>query len=223
MAKHKLQRFAEIETFDNVLQPRINFPMTDHEMKGKWNSNFFKSDKPIVLELGCGRGEYTVNLAEHFPDKNFLGVDIKGARLWRGAKTAIENNMNNIGFLRTQIDKIAHFFAPSEVSEIWITFPDPQPQLSRERKRLTSPEYLERYNQIIRPGGIIHLKTDNAGLFEYTESVLAEKNFKVYQCTHDLYKADFLTDILKIKTTYEKIYLEKGVPICYLNFSMDTV
>lgn len=220
MAKHKLQRFAEIETFDNVLQPRIIFPLADHERKGKWNEVFFKNNNPIVLELGCGRGEYTVNLAQHYPDKNFIGIDIKGARLWRGAKTAIENQMKNVGFLRLQIDKIEHFFAPSEVSEIWITFPDPQPQVSRERKRLTSPNYLNRYKNILSPKGIIHLKTDNAGLFAYTEEVLKENRYPVFQCTHDLYQSDILTEILKIKTTYEQIYLKKGVPINYLNFSI---
>ncbi len=220
MAKHKLQRFAEIETFENVLQPRMTFPLIDHEMKGKWNEIFFKNNNPIVLELGCGRGEYTVNLAQQYPDKNFIGIDIKGARLWRGAKTAIENHLKNVGFLRLQIDKIELFFAPSEVSEIWITFPDPQPQVSRERKRLTSPNYLDRYKNILSPEGMIHLKTDNAGLFAYTEEVLKENQYAVFQCTHDLYQSDILNDILKIKTTYEQMYLKKGVPINYMNFSI---
>lgn len=198
----------------------MTYPLQDHEMKGQWNEKFFKNNNPLVLELGCGRGEYTVNLAEHFPDKNFVGVDIKGARIWRGAKTAVEKNLNNVGFLRIQIDKIGLFFAPAEVSEIWITFPDPQPQLSRERKRLTALPYLERYKNILRPEGIVHLKTDNAGLFAYTEEVLKENKFPVFQCTHNLYESDILTEILSIKTTYEQMYLKKGVPINYMNFSI---
>jgi tRNA (guanine-N7-)-methyltransferase len=220
VAKHKLQRFAEIETFDNVIQPRMSFPITDHALKGKWGQDFFRNDKPIVLELGCGRGEYTVNLAEKYPDKNFVGVDIKGARLWRGAKTAMDNKMTNVGFLRLQIDKIDYFFGPDEVSEIWITFPDPQPQVSRIRKRLTSPNLLEHYKKMLIPNGIIHLKTDNAALFAYTEFVMKQLHCQVHQCTHDLYQSAFLNDVLSIKTTYEQMYLKIGVPINYLNFSL---
>jgi tRNA (guanine-N7-)-methyltransferase len=220
VAKHKLQRFAEIETFDNVIQPRMSFPIQDHALKGKWNADFFKNNKPIVLELGCGRGEYTVNLASHFPDKNFIGIDIKGARLWRGAKTALENNLKNVGFLRLQIDKIGSFFGPQEVSELWITFPDPQPQVSRIRKRLTSPNFIDHYKKVLAPKGLIHLKTDNAGLFAFTEEVIKELKLDLHQCTHDLYQSPILNEILSIKTTYEEMYLKKGVPINYLNFSI---
>lgn len=221
MAKHKLQRFAEIETFPNVFQPRMGFPMEDYELKGKWRETFFKNDNPVILELGCGRGEYTVNLAEAYPEKNFVGVDIKGARLWRGAKTAVENNMANVAFLRIHIDKIEHFFAPGEVDEIWVTFPDPQPQLSREKKRLTSPNFLRKYKNILSEKGIVHLKTDNAGLFNYTLESVKEQKHHLEQFTHDLYRWKNLNEILQIKTTYEKMFLKQGLPIHYMNFRLN--
>ena len=192
---------------------------SDHELKGKWHSVFFKNENPIVIELGCGRGEYTVNLAEKFPQKNFIGIDWKGARLWRGAKTSHVNEMTNVAFLRIQILNILSFFSANEVGEIWITFPDPQPQFSRVRKRLTSPRFMNMYKQILCEDGIIHLKTDNKGFYDYTlEEVIKNKYRKIYS-TDDLYHSDFENEILSIKTTYENIFLEQGSKICYLKFS----
>ena len=217
--KRKLARFAENETFPHLFQPRM-FPPVDHELKGKWHSAFFKNEHPIVLELGCGRGEYTVNLAEKFPDKNFIGIDWKGARLWRGAKTSFENKMSNVAFLRIMIQNIGNYFSEDEVSEIWITFPDPQPQLSRERKRLTSPRFLNLYRQMLKKGGIIHLKTDNKPFYDYTIQVIKENNLRNIYSTDDLYHSDAGDEILGIKTTYEKMFLEKGFKICYLKFSL---
>ncbi len=216
--KRKLARFAENETFPHLFQPKM-FPPVDHELKGKWHSDFFKNANPIVLELGCGRGEYTVSLAEKFPEKNFVGLDWKGARLWRGAKTALENNMSNVAFLRIMIQNILNFFSKDEVSEIWITFPDPQPQQSRERKRLTSPRFLNHYRQILKECGIIHLKTDNQPFYEYTLGVIEEDNLKKIYSTNDLYHSDAGNEILGIKTTYEKMFLEQGSRICYLKFA----
>ncbi|CAN5539469.1 tRNA (guanosine(46)-N7)-methyltransferase TrmB [soil metagenome] len=196
------------------------FPPVDHELKGKWHSDFFKNQNPIVLELGCGRGEYTVSLAEKFPEKNFVGVDWKGARLWRGAKTALDNKMPNVAFLRIMIQNILNFFSHDEVSEIWITFPDPQPQPSRERKRLTSLRFLKMYNQLLLPGGIIHLKTDNKAFYDFTLEVIGENKFKNIYATDDLYHSDADNEILGIKTTYENMFLEQGMKICYLKFAI---
>ncbi|MCX6274545.1 MAG: tRNA (guanosine(46)-N7)-methyltransferase TrmB [Bacteroidetes bacterium] len=217
--KRKLARFAENETFPHLFQPKM-FPPVDHPLKGKWHTDFFKNENPIVLELGCGRGEYTVNLAEKFPEKNFIGVDWKGARLWRGAKTVQENKMTNVAFLRIMIQNILNHFSKDEVSEIWITFPDPQPQSTRERKRLTAPRFLDQYKQILKAGGIIHLKTDNKPFYEYTLGVIEEnKHHKIYS-TDDLYHSDADNEILGIKTTYEKIFLEQGSKICYVKFTL---
>ena len=218
--KRKLARFAENETFPHLFQPKM-YPPQDHELKGKWHQNFFKNNHPIVLELGCGRGEYTVNLAEKFPDKNFIGVDWKGARLWRGAKTSHENKMSNVAFLRILIQNIGSFFSKDEVSEIWITFPDPQPQQSRERKRLTSTRFLEFYKQFLIPRGIIHLKTDNKPLYDYTLEVISENGYNKIYATDDLYHSNAGDEILGIKTTYEKMFLEQGLKICYLKFSFN--
>ena len=216
--KRKLARFAENETFPHMFQPKM-FPPVDHPLKGKWRTDFFKNENPIVLELGCGRGEYTVNLAEKFPEKNFIGIDWKGARLWRGAKTVQENKMTNVAFLRIMIQNILNHFAKDEVSEIWITFPDPQPQSTRERKRLTAPRFLDQYKQILSGGGIIHLKTDNKPFYEYTLGIIQENNYKKIYATDDLYHSDAGDEILGIKTTYEKIFLEQGSKICYLKFA----
>ena len=187
-------------------------------MKGRWNEKFFKNDHPVILELGCGRGEYTVNLAELFPRNNYIGIDFKGARLWRGAKTAMENEMKHVAFLRIEIECIENFFTADEVSEIWITFPDPHPQLSRERKRLTSPRFLSMYKNILKKGGIIHLKTDNIDLYEYTLGIIKENNLIVLESTNDLYNSDLQDEVMGIKTTYEKIFLKQDFKICYLKF-----
>ncbi|MEO6883992.1 MAG: tRNA (guanosine(46)-N7)-methyltransferase TrmB [Bacteroidia bacterium] len=228
MTKRKLQRFAETETFGNVFHIGYEDSLQNFSLKGKWNSDYFKNNHPIVLELGCGRGEYSVGLAERFPEKNFIGVDIKGARIWRGAKTAAENKMNNVAFLRTRIDFIESCFEAQEISEIWITFPDPQPQESRERKRLTSDLFLNRYQKILKPKGIIHLKTDNAPFYEYTLEQAQKNNFSIVNSTHDLYaeKNIFSKEkketaaLTEIQTFYEKKFSELGFKICYLNFQI---
>ncbi|MCD8740734.1 tRNA (guanosine(46)-N7)-methyltransferase TrmB [Mucilaginibacter roseus] len=214
MGKDKLRRFAEVATFSNVLQLDEG-----KVMQGQWATAFFKNNNPVVLELACGKGEYTVNLATIFPEKNFIGVDYKGNRIWRGAKTAIEEGVANVGFLRIQIETILDYFAPGEVDEIWITFPDPQPQLSREKKRLTSPRFLEKYKQILKPGGFINLKTDNDDLHAYTAEKIEELGLKLHVRTEDLYKSDYADNVLSIKTYYERKYLQDNKNINYLKFS----
>lgn len=216
MGKDKLRRFAEIATFDNVLQLEEG-----KKLKGCWSSTHFNNDNPVVLELACGKGEYTVNLAKLFPEKNFIGVDYKGNRIWRGAKTAIEEEIPNVAFLRIQIENILDYFAPGEVSEIWITFPDPQPQVSREKKRLTFPKFLEKYKVIFKPGGVIHLKTDNDGLHAYTVEKIEELGLKLHARTEDLYKSALADEVLSIKTYYEKKYLVTDKNINYLKFSFE--
>ncbi len=212
MGKNKLARFEELKKFTNVFQ-------MDPVHKGHWNNSYFAKNQAIVLELGCGRGEYTVNLAQFYPDKNFIGVDIKGARLWRGAKTAFEERIANVAFLRIQIETLSDYFDTGEVSEIWITFPDPQPQISRERKRLTSDRFLSMYKTILKPQGIIHLKTDNDGLYEYTLDKIKELGLKLLLHTNDLYHSEILNEELSIQTTYEKIYRSEGKNINYIRFS----
>jgi tRNA (guanine-N7-)-methyltransferase len=214
VGKDKIRRFAEIETFSNVLQLDAGKLHT-----GKWAESFFKNGNPVVLELACGKGEYTVNLARMFPDKNFIGIDYKGNRIWRGAKTALEEGVNNVAFLRIQIENLVDFFAPGEVDEIWITFPDPQPQLSREKKRLTSKRFLDMYQIVLRPGGYINLKTDNDDLHAYTADKIAELDLKLFIKTENLYHSEFADDVLSIKTYYEKKYLQYNKNINYLKFS----
>lgn len=211
--KKKLERFAEVGTFSNVFQK-------DCTLKGKWNQDYFKNHQPIVLELGCGRGEYSVALSKLFPEKNFIGVDVKGNRIWRGAKTGIEENLVNLAYLRAQIESLPDYFAENEISEIWITFPDPQPQLSREKKRLTSPRFLENYRKIVKPNSIIHLKTDNKGLYNYTLELLTQMKIIPIIYTSDLYHSDLLNELLEIKTTYESRYLREGKNITYLSFQL---
>jgi tRNA (guanine-N7-)-methyltransferase len=217
VGKDKLRRFAEIDTFSNVLQLDAGKPFI-----GNWSNNFFKNNHPVVLELACGKGEYTVNLAQLFPQKNFIGIDYKGNRIWRGAKTALEENVPNVGFLRIQIENITDYFAPGEVDEIWITFPDPQPQLSREKKRLTSPRFLEKYKQFLKPGGFINLKTDNDDLHAYTAEKIIELSLDLHAKTEDLYHSPHADKVLSIKTYYEKKYLKDNKNINYLKFSFST-
>ncbi|HVA98005.1 MAG TPA: tRNA (guanosine(46)-N7)-methyltransferase TrmB [Bacteroidia bacterium] len=228
MTKRKLQRFAETETFQNVFHVCYEDSLKNFPLKGKWKTDFFKNNFPIVLELGCGKGEYSVGLAERFPEKNFIGLDIKGARIWRGAKTAVENKMTNVAFLRTRIDFITSCFEDGEISEIWITFPDPQPQESRERKRLTSDLFLNRYKKILKPEGIVHLKTDNFPFYEYTLEQAKKNNFSILNFSSDLYaeKNNFSMDeksaeaLTQIQTFYEKKFSDLGFKICYLSFKM---
>lgn len=214
MGKDKLRKFAEINTFANVLQLEAG-----KSMKGEWAAKHFGNNRPIVLELACGKGEYTVNLAKLFPGHNFIGVDFKGNRIWRGAKTALEEGIPNVAFLRIQIETILEYFAENEVSEIWITFPDPQPQKSREKKRLTNPSFLAKYRQILTPDGIMHLKTDNDGLFAYTQEKLSELGLTIHAQTADLYRSDVVDEVLSIETYYEKKYLQTAKNINYLKWS----
>ena len=216
MGKDKLRRFAEIDTFSNVIQLDAGKPL-----KGRWDTGFFKNTNPVVLELACGKGEYTVNLAVMFPDKNFIGIDYKGNRIWRGAKTALEDGVNNVAFLRIQIELILEYFAAGEIDEIWITFPDPQPQLSREKKRLTSPRFLDKYKLLLKPDGCVNLKTDNDGLYAYTLEKITDTGLKLHVKTEELYNSAFADAVLCIKTYYEKKYLKDNKNINYLKFSFD--
>lgn len=214
MGKDKLRRFAEIATFANVIELEAG-----KALKGNWTKTQFHNDKPLILELACGKGEYTVNMAKLFPDKNFIGIDYKGNRIWRGAKTALEEGINNVAFLRIQIENILDYFETGEVSELWITFPDPQPQISREKKRLTAPRFLDMYRVILKPGAIMHLKTDNDELHAYTEEKIKELDLNLHISTTDLYHSDFVNEVLSIKTYYEKKYLAHNKNINYLQFS----
>ena len=222
MGKDKIRRFAAVKSFDNFYEPVIG---EVSPMKGKWSSDHFKNDNPIVLELGCGKGEYSVGLAKHFPNKNFIGVDIKGARMFIGAEEALNDKMDNVAFLRTKIDFITDCFVPGEVDEIWLTFSDPQPK--KENKRLSSPPFIERYRKILKPGGIVHMKTDSDLLFEYTEEQIKTQKYECLELTWDLYgeipeKIDPITrDIFHIKTHYEKLFTAKGSVIKYCKFKIN--
>ena len=219
MGKGKLAKFADMRTYPHVFEPAGSFREdVPFEMRGCWNSSFFHNDGPIVLELGCGHGEYTVGLAGLFPDKNFIGVDIKGARMWTGAKQSLEAGMTNVAFLRTVIELIGRFFAPGEVSEIWITFPDPQ--MKKATKRLTSTYFMERYRKILKPGGKIHLKTDSNFLFTYTCAMVDHNRLPVEFRTDDLYSSGDADHILSIKTHYEQQWLERGKSIKYIVFNL---
>jgi tRNA (guanine-N7-)-methyltransferase len=229
VGKNKLERWTELNTFSNVIQPVLGdlkaddsgeLTVKDHPVKGKWNSEIFGNRNPLVLELGCGRGEYTIGLATRFPGKNFIGVDIKGARLWRGAKTSNEKKMGNAAFLRTRIEFINAFFCEDEIDEIWITFPDPHPGTRNANKRLTSPWYLNSYRSLIKDNGLIHLKTDNSELYRFTRQVALKNGLEILFDTDDLYGSDLSDDILAIKTHYEQIFLKQGLTINFLSFRM---
>jgi len=221
VGKNKLARWTEFGSYDNVIQPKIeDIAGKDHPIKGRWNAELFKNNNPIVLELGCGKGEYSVGLADKFPDKNFIGIDIKGARMWRGAKTANEQNLPNVAFLRTRIEFINSFFSHDEVDEIWITFPDPHPGGRNSNKRLTSPWYLNSYRIFLKDKALIHLKTDNKELYEFTMRTLAYNNIETIYSTTNLYSGQN-SNILSIKTHYEKIFLAAGMKITYLSFRLE--
>ena len=219
-SKNKLKRFKENESFTNVIQPTRDEVMKNTlNLKGNWKQNFFKNDHPIVLELGCGKGEYTVNLAKLFPEKNFLGIDIKGARFWRGAKTALEENLNNVGFLRTQIELIESLFSENEIDEIWITFPDPQIKYKRTKHRLTNSDFLKKYQNILKPDGLVHLKTDSEFMHGYTLGLLHGLNYEIEYAHHDVYNTDGAPqEVTAIQTFYEKQYLEEEKKITYIRF-----
>ena len=250
MGHGKLKKFAENETFRCLLQPDASsvlakpegsreLVLRDHAIKGNWNRDMFAKAQPIVLELGCGKGDYTIALARRHPEMNFIGVDIKGARLWKGAKEATEESMGNVAFLRTRIEFIDAFFGPGEVSEIWLTFSDPQLRGS-ENARLTSPLFLQRYSRFLRPGGIVHLKTDSRFLYEYTRSVVRANDLQVLAFGTDIYHSmpvipgdalvipsgakESLPDldaVFEVQTFYEQMFLKMGLPITYLAFRLD--
>lgn len=214
-----MQRFAEMQLFENVFQPtHAEVWECDYKLKGQWHKEFFNNDNPIVLEVGCGKGEYTVGLARQFPNKNFIGIDIKGARMWRGAKTALEEGLTNVAFVRTKAELLASVFASEEIKEIWITFPDPQ--MKRTKKRLTSTRFLSLYRELLSGEGMIHLKTDSNFLYQYTSYVVKENNFEVLCDYDDLYNSGFSDEILSIRTFYEQQFLSKGIPIKYLSFML---
>lgn len=220
-SKNKLKRFKENATFKNVIQPaREEVGQNMFPLKGQWK-DFFGNDNPIVVELGCGKGEYTVGLARQNPQKNFIGIDIKGARFWRGAKTALEENLPNVAFLRTQIELIDQLFEENEVSEIWITFPDPQIKYKRTKHRLTNHGFLERYRYVLKKDGVIHLKTDSEFMHGYTLGLLHGLGLEVRYANHDVYKNEGSPrEVLEIQTFYERQYLEKGKPITYIQFKV---
>lgn len=220
MGKNKLKKFGEMATFHNVFQyPFAELQKGPFPMKGKWNAEVFKNDNPIVLELGCGKGEYAVGMAKKFADRNFIGVDIKGARMWTGAKQSVEEGISNVAFLRTSIELIASFFEPGEVSEIWITFPDPQMQ--KVNKRLTSTRFMQLYRQILKDGGLVHLKTDSPFLYAYTDAMVRLNGFTTEVNTDDLYHSGLADDILEIRTFYERQWLARGLTIKYINWHLD--
>ncbi|MDP4223466.1 MAG: tRNA (guanosine(46)-N7)-methyltransferase TrmB [Bacteroidota bacterium] len=244
MGKNKLMRWAELGTLNNVIQPDTSIPAgTDHSIKGRWNSEIFRNDNPVVLELACGKGEYTVGLAEIFPGRNFIGVDIKGARMWRGARIANEKCLTNVAFLRTRIEFINCFFASDEVHEIWIVFPDPFPGKKNSNKRLTCPWFLNIYRSFLKNKGVIHLKTDNAELFRYTSRLVEDNGIELLYSTNDFHSAiindrtgikrawecmpeknddeDILIKVLSIKTHYETGFLKEGLPINYMAFRLE--
>lgn len=209
-----------MQNFSHVEQPNLEVLEKGYALKGNWRNDFFKNNNPLVLELGCGMGEYSVGLAEKFPEKNFLGIDIKGARIWQGAVEALKKKINNVGFLRIRIDWIEKCFDKNEIDEIWITFPDPQLKKKRGVKRLTHPVFLKRYEQILKKKGSIHLKTDSQFLHGFTLGVIAGERHVLEDSTHDLYGSAVLRDHMEIKTHYEKIYLDEGLPITYLRFQL---
>jgi tRNA (guanine-N7-)-methyltransferase len=222
VGKNKLARWAEMKSFNNVIEPPIEEVRSkDHILKGNWNRVIFKNENPIILELGCGKGEYTIGLATKNSDKNYVGVDIKGARLWRGSKTAHEDKLLNTAFLRTRIEFINSFFLNDEVDEIWMTFPDPHPKRRNSGKRLTSPVFLNSYQLFLKDRGIIHLKTDNKDLYNYTIEVIRHNNLEIVVSTDNLYAGELNDEILSIRTHYEKAYLREGINICYLAFRLE--
>ncbi len=219
-SKNKLKRFRENDTFSNVIQPsREELVNGNFPLKGKWKTDFFKNNNPIVLELGCGKGEYSVGLAQLNPDKNYIGIDIKGARFWRGAKTALEENLTNVGFMRTQIELVTDAFAEDEISEIWITFPDPQIKYKRTKHRMTNSEFLQKYKHILDAEGTVNLKTDSEFMHGYTLGLLHGEGHEILHANHDVYKNEYSPEeVVGIQTFYEKQYLAEGKPITYIKF-----
>ena len=221
MGKDKLKKWAEIREFDHVIQPAVEDVFEkDHLLKGKWAEFFFKNNYPIVLELGCGKGEYTNNLAKKYNNKNFIGIDIKGARIWKGAREIEEMGLKNVCFIRTRIELISSFFSKDEIREIWITFPDPQSKRKREKKRLTNPWFINLYRDFLISEGIIHLKTDDFSLFEYTLDIIRQNNLELLFSTNDLYNTEVADEDLFVKTFYEQQFIEEGKKINFLSFRL---
>ena len=217
MSRQKLKRFEDILTAPNVLEE--NKPIYT-KLKGNWHRDYFKNEAPITVEMGCGKGEYTIGQARIFPDRNFVGVDVKGDRLWVGSRQALDEDLNNVAFLRALIQNIEDFFAPNEVANIWVTFPDPRPRDRDIKRRLTSPRFLEAYKRMIRPGGMVYFKTDNTPLFEYTLEVLKERtDIEGLEYTFDLYQSEFMDEHHGIKTNFEQKFHDLGEDIKYLKFS----
>ncbi|MDD4107545.1 MAG: tRNA (guanosine(46)-N7)-methyltransferase TrmB [Prolixibacteraceae bacterium] len=217
MGKNKLAKFEEIKTFDNVIQiPSYSLDKEDFHLKGKWAESYFKNGNPVVLEIGCGKGEYTLALAERNPHKNYIGVDIKGARIWRGAKTALGRGMKNVVFVRFNVEIINHVFGVSEIEEIWITFPDPQ--MKKIKKRLTSASFMKQYRDILIKGGVVNLKTDSDFQYLYTLNLARLNGFEIVAETDNIYGSDSVNEALQIKTYYEKQWLSRGIPIKYIAF-----
>ena len=222
MAKNKLQKFEELKSLTNTIQPEKTDLLNDRfGLKGFWNREF-KNNNPIVLELGCGKGEYTINLAKKFPANNYVGIDIKGSRIWKGAKYATENELHNVRFLRTQIEFLPYCFSSNEVSEIWITFPDPQIKYRRRKKRLTSFEMFSKYKCFLKEKSLVHLKSDSQFLHGYTLGILERLNSKIIVSSHDIYNSNLIDkyDYLKIKTFYEKKFLKNNLAITYICFQI---
>jgi tRNA (guanine-N7-)-methyltransferase len=223
--KNKIKRFNENESFDNVFQPtREEVVSGNFPLKGKWNIDFFGNDNPIVLELGCGKGEYSVGLAARFPDRNFIGIDIKGARFWRGAKSAIDDGLKNVAFVRTQIEILEHVFAKDEVDEIWITFPDPQIKYKRTKHRMTNSEFLKLYQKFLKPKGIVNLKTDSEFMHGYTLGLLHGEGHEVLYANHNVYvNTGSPEEVTEIQTFYENQYLAVNKAITFVRFRIKKV
>ncbi len=221
-SKNKLKRFKENETFNNVFQPTREEVVGDlFPLKGKWNADFFKNNNPLILELGCGKGEYSVGLAEKYPNKNFIGIDLKGARFWRGAKTAVETGLHNVAFIRTQIELIDHVFDANEVDEIWITFPDPQIKYKRTKHRMTNSEFLQLYKKILKPDGVVNLKTDSEFMHGYTLGLLHGEGHEVLYANHNVYVNEGAPEeVTAFQTFYEKQYLAINKAITYIRFKI---
>jgi len=221
VGKNKLARWAEIKTFKNVIEPDTRDVKDKfYHLRGSWKEKYFGNYNPIILELGCGKGEYTTGMAAMIPEKNFIGVDIKGARIWRGAKTAIENNLSNVLFIRTRVEFINSFFEEDEIDEIWLTFPDPHEKRRNTLHRLTSPLFLNKYRIFLKNNGIVHLKTDNNILYNYTLNIAIENNLEILASTADLYNSGIVDDILGIRTFYEAKFMNEEKKICYLSFRL---
>ena len=227
MGKNKQKKFAEVRTFSNVFQifDHQNPELVDKDLniinnKGRWRNNYFKNDNPIILELACGKGDYSLALANHYPNQNFIGIDIKGARIWTGAKRALENDLKNVAFIRMRIENITGVFGKNEIDEIWITFPDPFPRGTKVRRRLTAPNFLKLYEEILKPGGIIHLKTDSDLLYDFTKEVIESAGLPRVRDIQNIYEMNEVPEILSIKTFYEKQHLAEGRTIKYISFKL---